>query len=162
ADGRLARARLADEANDLAALHVERDVLDRLHVGDDAGEDATTDREVLPQVPYLEEVVLGVVGAGDFRWCGVAHARISDCRSSSFQRTQRTWWPLPASSSGGMAALQRSCTKRQRGWKAQPSGRFRGLGTLPGMAWRRSWCSAARSTRGIEFIRPSVYGISGS
>src|SRR5690606_946598 len=155
ADGRLARAGLADQTHDLTLLNGEADVLDGLDVGHHAREDAAPDGEVLAQVVDFEQCVL--IGRGvTQRAVGVTHALISDFRSSSSQRTQRTWCPPPVSSSGGIAALHFSCTKRQRGWKAQPSGRLSGLGTLPGMAWRRSWCSAARSTRGIELSRPSV------
>src|SRR5690606_37030113 len=107
------------------SFDVETDVLDGLDVRDHAREHATADGEVLAQVADLEQVVFVGCRAGcAYRLPSRAgHAWISDFRSSSFHRMQRTMCPLPVSSRAGMVALHCSCTKRQRGWKAQPSGR---------------------------------------
>ena len=57
-DGRLAAARLADEAERLAATDGEADVVDRLHVADLAAQDAAHQREELAQVLDLDERVV--------------------------------------------------------------------------------------------------------
>ena len=57
-DGRLATARLADEAERLAATDREADVVDRLHVADLAAQDAAHQREELAQVLDLDERVV--------------------------------------------------------------------------------------------------------
>jgi hypothetical protein len=54
-DGRLAAARLADEAEGLAAPDVERHAVDGLHLADRALQDAAPDREVLDEVVDLDE-----------------------------------------------------------------------------------------------------------
>ena len=55
AGGRLAAARLADEAERLAALHVEGDAIDGANEPDGATEDAAGDREVLDEVANREQ-----------------------------------------------------------------------------------------------------------
>ncbi len=58
AEGRLAAAGLADEPEDLAALDLEADVVDGLHVADLAAEDAAVDRVVLDEVLDVDERLL--------------------------------------------------------------------------------------------------------
>ena len=55
-----------------------------------------------------------------------------------------------------MAVTQISFTNLQRWAKRQPGAGLSRLGTVPGMASSRSFEVAARSTRGIERIRPCV------
>ena len=55
AERRLAAARLADEAERLALLHGEADVVDRVHARDLALQHALPDREVLLDVPDLDK-----------------------------------------------------------------------------------------------------------
>ena len=54
-DGGLAAAAFADEAERLAFLDVERDVVDRLDVSDRALEQAAAHREVLHEVAHGDE-----------------------------------------------------------------------------------------------------------
>ena len=54
-DRGLAAARLADQAQGLAATDLEADAVDRLDLADGALEDAAADREVLDEVAHLDE-----------------------------------------------------------------------------------------------------------
>ncbi len=64
-DRRLAAARFADEAEGLAAAHVERDAIDGLDAGDLALQDPAVDRKVLHEVADLEQrVSLDLAHAG--------------------------------------------------------------------------------------------------
>ena len=63
-DGRLAAARLADQAERLAAPDVEADAVDGLDRGDRPLHDPAPDREVLDEVPDPDERAIRVAGGG--------------------------------------------------------------------------------------------------
>ena len=71
---------------------------------------------------------------------------------------QRTLWPGTGSRSAGVAATHSGTAYLQRGAKRQPSAGSISFGTVPGICSSRTLCSAAVSMRGIERIRPCVYG----
>src|SRR5690606_28431397 len=108
ARGGLAGTALAHQAHDLAGLAAEGARLDGLDVRDDPREDPAADGEVLLEVADFEQVVARRLVLRLLLGCGGRHATTSSFRLSSFQRTQRTMWPPPVSSSGGTATLHLS------------------------------------------------------
>src|SRR5262245_19417929 len=135
--------RLAHQPERLAGHHIERHVVHRVHPRHLAREQAATDREVLLEVPDLEERL----------WHGVA----------SQYRKQATLWPGRTSLSGGVLSKCMGLASAQRGAKRQPgfSGPRR-VGTVPGIGSSFFLLVAATSMRGIERSSPCVYGCSGS
>ena len=154
---RLAAARLADDAERLAAVDAERDVLDGVHDAAAAREHAQADGEVLRQVLDLDERV----AAGGARCAPTPQA---DAASRSAQSPRLS---LGVEVAGvGVAALDRlraaagSCrtaSKRcgQRGWNGQPGGRLMTDGGEPSIARR---CVEPWLELGIDSSSPQVYG----
>ena len=85
---RFAAAGFADEAQRLAGVDVEADVVDRVHVVDHAGEDAAADREIDLQILYVQQR-LGPFGDG------LAYPDRADPASHG--------WPIAASSTSDAA-----------------------------------------------------------
>jgi len=105
---RLAAAALADQAERLALVDVEADVVDRAHAADLAlDEEPGGDREVLGQVLDAQQR-----GGG-----GRAHAE-----APSRARMQAAKWPGAISCVAGRPASQASTRRPQRGAKRQPGG----------------------------------------
>src|SRR5439155_4489643 len=150
----LAGARFAHQPQNLAFRDREGDIVHSAqHVV--LAQQTTADGEPLAKLAHLDQ--------RDFRsGCGrchlIAHAPAS---ASLRQRRQRTSWSSSAASSAGTAASQAGLTWRQRGAKLQPGGRLKGSGTLPGIASSVSRPRDSGSSRGTEWSRPCVYGMSG-
>src|SRR5436309_360693 len=135
---RLAAPRLTDDAEGPAGLDRERDPVHGAHDAGPASEETALDREVLGEVPGLQD-------RGGHR------------RSPASQ--QRAVWPSPTATSGGASCRQRSSTRGHRGWNGQPAGGFAGSGGCPSMAVRRSRPSPSL---GIDSRRAWVYGWAGA
>ena len=88
---RLAAAALADEAERLAALHVERDAVDGMHARDFALQQALSDREVLDEVVDGDEALV-------YRSTGCSCC--SDCHTRLLSSTGR-WQPNEVPRLGG-------------------------------------------------------------
>ena len=173
-EGRLAAARLAHQAQRLAAAHVERHAVDGAHVADVALEDEPLrDREVDLQVANLERAAAPSAGCA-----AVARSRAPSPRRScagpgrEAGRDQRLALgrvparhlvpvrrrPAPARAAAS-STRQRSWTLKQRGANGQPvisrdrSGGWPWIGT--------SSPRPRSSSRGIDCSRPTVYGCRG-
>src|SRR5215207_2305437 len=142
---RLAAARLADEPERLAGFELEADAVDGVHPFDVAREQAALHREALHERLDAQQ-----------RLRHAARPRLASCS------TQATLWPGVTSTSGGVALTQAALAKRQRAENRQPGGGSRRRGTTPAIVSRRVLWVAARSMRGIERMRPCVWGWSGS
>ena len=91
--GALATARLADDAQRLAALHVEADAVDRLHGADlFLHHDPARQREVLDQVAHLHERVAAAACSCRLLWHADVGQRLGGPASgrSSAHRRLRT------------------------------------------------------------------------
>ena len=120
---RLAAAGLADDAERLAAAHVQRDVLDGVHLRLAAREDALLHGEALRQMLELDEVVGAAVRA---------HAAARRAARSPPSVTlsvptaggrRRGARPAPAPRAAGAPSAQGSKRCGQRGWNGQPGRR---------------------------------------
>src|SRR5262245_50364748 len=139
---RLAAARLAYQPERLAGHDVERHVVDRVNPGHLAREQPAPNREVLLEVPDLEQRL---------RHGGPQY------------RKQATLWPGRTSLSGGVFSKCIGFASAQRGAKRQPGLMSpRSVGTVPGIASSFCFWVAARSIRGMDRRSPCVYGCSGS
>ena len=158
ADGGLAAAGFADQAERLARRDRERHVVDRLHRRDLRGEEAGAaerHREVFAQCVDLQQR-LGEFSRG--RNGGRLRARpgrIPACRPRSPRRGCRPRRGRGRSrATGRSAAHRRPARYGQRGAKRQPSGGERRSGGRPSMVSSRT--PRGRSSRGTERIRPMV------
>ena len=160
ADRRLPAARLADEAERLAAPDRERDVVDRLHVADvavehDAALDREPDREVLelderaPPVPCSRRPASRESRARLVRGHRV-EARARRGRASTLARAAAT-------SDVAATARSRSGSAAGTGSRAARWSMSRGA---PAIGW--SWRPRGVSRRGTLWSRPSVYGCRGA
>src|SRR5690606_10376079 len=103
-------------------------------------DDAPADREVDLEVPHVQQGPRLGRGLG-------AHA-------ISSAMTQRCAWAVPIR--GGSPSTHFSATPSQRGANAQPSFQRMTSAIEPRIGLSGSWIG--RSSRGIEFSRPTVYG----
>ena len=152
----LPQPRLAHQAERLALLDVEADVVDGLDVADGAAEDAAQDREdrssgsapAAASRRCRRSMVVGVAGVV----CVVSSVtairhlcyhisfsvsqRLADTDGSQYSQHRAE---LPSSSvfSGGSSSRQTAITCGQRGANGQPLGRLSGLGTVPGITLSR-------------------------
>src|SRR5262249_40545476 len=111
---RLAAARLADEPERLAAPDREADAV---HGADEAprlAEQPPTDREVLDEVPDLQQQLAAAV----------PRHRIPSAASRSASQHAVTWPSSPIGRSGGTSRWQRSTANPHRLVNAQPAGRW--------------------------------------
>src|SRR5690606_14643948 len=148
--GRLAAARLADEAERLAARNLEADAVDGLQPADRALQHAGLDRKVLREP---------VDGEGRPRGGGHRHGEAlahADAHRPCPCKKQRTRWPAPSSTHSGGRSRQTGSAAAQRGAKRHPCGQAPGAGTLPGM--NASGPSSAASSFGTDASSPLVYG----
>src|SRR5690606_38498411 len=122
AEGALSAAALADEAEGLSALDVQRHAVHRANRALLGAEDALAVREVLREVLDRED---GPV---------VTHVDAPVLGSTAKHATSRR---APTDTSGGSLSRQRSLTREQRSWKRQPRGRLRRSGTIPAIVGRR-------------------------
>ena len=158
ADRRLATARLADEAERLAATDREADVVDRLHVADLAVHDAADDREVLAAGARPRRGVVALAAAV---------MRVASPALSGRSRTAAVGVVVDPAAHGvvvadraqlGMAARSASSTSYsiagvQRGAKRHASGRSIRFGTLPGMSLSSSRSSPSARHRADQAPR---------
>src|SRR6266508_2553483 len=86
----------------------------------------------------------------------VAAARLRSHSSTGTGLKHATLWPGSISTSGGTSWLERSTSKRQRGWNGQAAGGRSMFGGAPSIGCRRARRPASR--RGTLCSRPSVYG----
>ena len=93
ADGRLAAAGFADEAQRLARIDREADAIDRLHHRDRAREQAALQRKVLLQVLDFDDR---------------AHAAARSDASTRSASWQATTWPAPIGRNSGASVRQRA------------------------------------------------------
>src|SRR6266545_4102321 len=160
---RLARAGLADQAERLAGVDVERDVVDGLDVVDrPVDEHALLHREVLLQVPNAEEGLVAVTRPR----CAfeeVCHlAPTGWPMRSDAGWAERTQCPGRISrSSGGTIAQSSWPAYGQRGAKRQAGGGAIRSGGRPGIEVRRPCRTSSPSSCGSAASRASVYGCSG-
>src|SRR5262249_4232220 len=112
---RLATAGFAYEAQDLAAAEREGHPVERLE-------------PACAQAPGVADGKVTVEPDDVEDRDGPRHATAS--ASGWWQRIR---WPGPASERGGARMRQMSLARTQRGWKRQPDGGWKGLGTSPGM-----------------------------
>src|SRR6185437_3298495 len=132
ADGRLAAARLADQADELARADRQRHAVDRLH-------DPAAARELRADVEVLDEAF----DLEDRRWC----------RHSLPGWKHATRWAGRTSRSCGTSERERRSARGQRSANAQYGSGSDSRGTSPGIS-----CSRSTPRRGIAPRRPIVYG----
>src|SRR3954467_5339692 len=151
-DRGLAAAGLADEADRLAALDRQRDVVHGTDVADVAIQhEPALDREPDLQVLDLDERPASVRAAH-----AVAAVLVRSHSSTATGLKHATWWPGSISVSRGTSRRERSISNRQRGWNGHASGGCSMFGGDPSIGWRR--VRRAASSRGTLWRRPSVYG----
>src|SRR6266545_416634 len=161
---RLARARLAHEAERLTRVDLERDVVDGLDVIDRAVDQHTSlHREVLLQVLDDEQGLAAVARAPCAVFEDVTHrAPTAWAARSDAGWAERTQWPGRISRSAGRTPAQSSWPAYwQRGAKRQASGGASRSGGRPGMETRRPSRTFSPSSCGSAASRASVYGCSG-
>ena len=169
----LAAARLADEAERLALVDVERDAVDGLHGADLLLEDdPLADREVLDEVAHLDER-LAAHGATSSAASRPATERASagSLPSCSSRQTRRRVVGRQQAANDVLGVVRdrlelgvgrARCASRtygQRGWNEQPPGSVISDGGRPEIGTSSS--PRGRSSRGIDRSRPHVYGCSG-
>src|SRR5581483_61138 len=132
-------ARLADQAQRLAAADVECDAVDRVDLADGALQQPSPHREVLDQVLHRKQR-RGHAAATRSAW------------------KQAAKWPPSFSSNGGGRRRQISVAKAQRSAKAQPGIASFSDGTVPAISASRAGRSCARlaPSRGTELSSPLV------
>ena len=132
---RLAAARLADDAQRLAAANAERHVLDGVDDAAAAREHARGCREVLREVLDLDDRIAdGGAHAPSPR--RTASRSAQSRRLASGSRWQASECPPSIASSGGRILSQGSKRCGQRGWNGQPGGRWMTDGGRPSIARR--------------------------
>src|SRR5262249_18388798 len=136
-------ARLADEAEELAAAQTERDAVDRVDDRAAAG-NASAGPEVLDEIAHLED---GGIGLGSHSGPGWKQA---------------TRWFGATSRSSGTRVRGRSSARGQRSANAHIVGSSRSDGTRPGISRSLRRASSLSYGRGIAFRSPIVYGCCGS
>src|SRR3954453_12105477 len=155
---------LADDAEGLPLVDVERHVLDRVHDRVRAREHALLHGEVLRQVLELDERRAGVIDVARGRGGGLGHALASSvsvmrpfhsCCLRSNGRWHASGWPPAGATSGGRSLSHGSNRYGQRGWNAQPGGGVTSEGGDPTIG---TSFASLRSIVGIDSRRPQVYG----